>query len=200
MTSSLSRAGRCLIVLLLAGFTLAASVTIPAQAQSTPTASYGGTLVATTGSDIEDLDPAISYAWANFNMLHNVFEGLLGYKPETTDLVPVLAADMPTVSEDGLVYTVTLRQGVKFQAPVDREVTADDFRYSWLRVLNPETASPGASFLFDIAGAQDYFEGKAEDVSGIKVVDPYTLQIELAHAHGPLPLHPRHNLHLRCPP
>ena len=113
-------------------------------------------------------------------MVPNVFEGLLGYKPQSTELVPLLAADMPTISEDGAVYTFTLRQGVKFQAPVDREVTADDFRYSWLRVLNPETASPGASFLFDIAGAQEYFEGKADDVSGIQVLDPYTLQIELA--------------------
>ena len=109
----------------------------------------------------------------------NVFEGLLGYKPQSTELVPLLAADMPTVSEDGAVYTVTLRQGVKFQAPVNREVTADDFKYSWMRVLNPETASPGVTFLFDIAGAQDYFQGKAEDVPGIQVVDPYTLQIEL---------------------
>jgi oligopeptide transport system substrate-binding protein len=149
-------------------------------AQSTPTASYGGTLIATIGSDMQTFDPAISYEWTNWSTLPNVFEGLIGFKPQSTDLVPLLAADMPTVSEDGLVYTVKLRQGVKFQAPVSREVTSDDFRYSWLRVLNPETASPGVTFLFDIAGAQDYFEGKAQDVSGIKVVDPYTLQIQLA--------------------
>jgi len=117
---------------------------IAAQAASTPTASYGGTLVATTGSDMETFDPAISYEWTNWSMLPNVFEGLIGFKPQSTDLVPLLAADMPAVSEDGTVYTVTLRKGVKFQAPVSREVTADDFRYSWLRVLNPETASPGS--------------------------------------------------------
>jgi oligopeptide transport system substrate-binding protein len=162
-----------------AGLTGPAARTVLAQANSTPTASYGGTLVATTDGDMETFDPAISYEWVNWSMLPNVFEGLLGYKPQSTELVPLLAADMPTISEDGSVYSVTLRRGVNFQPPVNREVTADDFKYSWLRVLNPETASPGVTFLFDIAGARDYFEGKAEDVSGIQVVDPYTLQIQL---------------------
>ena len=72
---------------------------ITAQAASTPTASYGGTLVATTVRDIETFDPAISYEWTNWSMLPNVFEGLIGFKPQSTDLVPLLAADMPTVSE-----------------------------------------------------------------------------------------------------
>src|SRR5262249_17513862 len=116
---------------------------VAAQTDSTPPPSYGGTMVATTAADIQDLDPAISYGWADYSMVPSVFEGLLGPKPQSTELMPLLAADMPTVSEDGSVYTVTLRRGVKFQPPVSREVTADDFKYSWLRVLNPETASPG---------------------------------------------------------
>jgi oligopeptide transport system substrate-binding protein len=161
----------------------AAGLVGPAQrmvaAQASPTPTYGGTLIATIGGDMETLDPAISYEWTNWSTLPSVFEGLLGYKPQSTEVVPLLAADMPTISEDGAVYTVKLRQGVKFQAPVSREVTADDFKYSWMRVLNPETASPGVTFLYDIVGAQEYSQGKAQDVSGIQVVDPYTIQIEL---------------------
>jgi ABC-type transport system substrate-binding protein len=179
MTSYVRRAGRGLIVLLLVGFTLVAPGKIPAQAGTAHSPSYGGALVGTTGSDIEDLDPAISYNWADFNMLHDVFEGLLGYKPGSTQLVPVLAARMPTISTNGLVYTFTLRQGVRFQAPVNRDVTAADFKYSWQRVLNPKTASPGASFLFDIVGAQAYYQGKTKDVPGIQVLGPYSLQIHL---------------------
>jgi ABC-type transport system substrate-binding protein len=159
--------------------TLIAPTTNAMQADSTPTPSYGGTLVGTTDGDIETFDPAISWEWANWSTLPNVFEGLLGYKPQSTELVPLLAAEMPIVSEGGAVYTVTLRRGVKFQAPVNREVTADDVKYSWMRVLNPETASPGITFFFDIVGAQEYFQGEAEDVPGIRVLDPYTLQIEL---------------------
>lgn len=150
-----------------------------AQSLEASTPTYGGSMVATVGKDMETFDPAISWEWINWSMMPNVFEGLLGYKPQTTELVPLLAADMPEVNEAGDTYTVTLRQGVKFQAPVDREVTAEDFKYSWLRVLTPETASPAVTFFFDIAGAQDYFDGKADDVSGIQVLDPYTLQIQL---------------------
>ena len=139
--------------------TLIAPTTIAMQADSTPTPSYGGTLVGTIDGDIETFDPAISWEWTNWSMLPNVFEGLLGYKPQSTELVPLLAADMPTISEDSTRYTVALRKGVNFQAPVNREVTADDFKYSWLRVLNPETASPGVTFFFDIAGAQRVLPG-----------------------------------------
>src|SRR5579883_1262278 len=127
----------------------AAGSTNAARAQSP----YGGTLTATTGTDLGDLDPAISYSWEDYNMLHEVFNGLLGYKPGTTTLVPDIATSFPQVSKDGLTWTFTLRKGVMFQPPVSREVVAADFKYSWERVLNPKTASPGVTFFLHIAEA-----------------------------------------------
>ncbi|MGH2389232.1 MAG: ABC transporter substrate-binding protein [Chloroflexota bacterium] len=152
----------------------------PARAAAT-----GGTLVATTQADIGDFDPAVSYAWANYNLLHCVFNGLLGYKPGTLALTPDLAAGMPKTSADGLVWTFTLRRGVRFHSPVNREVQASDFKYSWERVLNPKTASPGVTFLLHIEGAAEYNAGKAKDVSGIKVLGPYTLQVRLVKPYVP---------------
>jgi ABC-type transport system substrate-binding protein len=146
---------------------------------------YGGTLVATTSGDPEDLDPAISYGWQDYNLVHNVFNGLLGYKPASTTLVPDIAAAWPTISQDGLIWTFTLRHGVMFQPPVNREVQAADFKYSWERVLNPRTASPGVTFFLDIAGARAYNQGKAKDVSGIRVLGRYTLQIHLLKPYVP---------------
>jgi ABC-type transport system substrate-binding protein len=146
---------------------------------------YGGTLTATTNADFGDFDPAISYAWANYNTLHDVFNGLLGYQPNSLTLTPDIAAGMPAVSANGLVWTFTLRHGVMFQAPVNREVRASDFKYSWERVLNPKTASPGAGFFLDIVGARAYSAGKARDVSGIEVLGPYTLRITLARPYVP---------------
>jgi ABC-type transport system substrate-binding protein len=176
-------AARCLVALLLAGLAL-----VPAQhlARVTTTHSpYGGTLIATIAGDPEDLDPAISYGWSDYYSLHEVFNGLLGYKPDTLTLVPDIAASWPTISKDGLVWTFHLRHGVLFQPPVNREVHASDFKYSWERVLNPKTASPGVTFFLDIAGAREFNAGKAKDVSGIRVLGPYTLQVRLVKPYVP---------------
>lgn len=178
MRVSTALLARGLVVLLLAAAALVPAGPRLAQAHA-PQSTYGGTLTATTQADPGDFDPAISYAWADYNLLHNVFNGLLGYKPGTTTLVPDIAASMPTISKDGLVWTFTLRHGVMFQPPVNREVHASDFKYSWERILNPKTASPGSGFFLDIVGARAYNGGKAKDVSGIRVLGPYTLQVRL---------------------
>jgi ABC-type transport system substrate-binding protein len=142
-------------------------------------------VTATTQADIGDFDPAISYAWADYNLLHCAFNGLLGYKPGTLALTPDLAVSFPTVSADGLVWTFTLRRGVMFHPPVSREVQASDFKYSWERVLNPKTASPGVTFFLHIEGAEEFNAGKASQVSGIKVLGPYTLQVRLVRPYAP---------------
>jgi ABC-type transport system substrate-binding protein len=177
---------RSLITLLLAGLAL-----MPAQGRNLARATtahspYGGTLIATTAGDPEDFDPAISYGWQDYYSLHEVFNGLLGYKPDTLTLVPDIAASWPTISNDGLVWTFHLRHGVMFQPPVNREVHASDFKYSWERVLNPKTASPGVTFFLHIAGAAAYNAGKAKDVPGIRVLGPYTLQVRLVKPYVPL--------------
>ena len=174
-----------LIALLLAGVVLVLHQGRRLAQATTAHSPHGGTLVATTAGDPEDLDPAISYGWQDYNMLHNVFNGLLGYKPDSTTLVPDIAAAWPIISQDGLVWTFTLRHGVMFQPPVNREVQAADFKYSWQRVLNPRTASPGVTFFLDIAGAHAYNQGKAKDVSGIRVLGRYTLQIHLLKPYVP---------------
>ena len=106
-----------------------------------------------------------------------VFDGLLGYDSGTT-LEPRIAADMPTVSDDGLTYTFKIRPGVKFSN--GREVTADDVVYTITRVLDPATASPGAGFYVGIKGAQEFIDGSATSVEGVKAVDPQTVEFTLA--------------------
>jgi oligopeptide transport system substrate-binding protein len=85
---------------------------------------------------------------------------------------------MPTVSPDGLTYTFSLRQDVKFQD--GRSVTASDFKYSWERAASPAINSPTAViYLGDIVGVKDMLSGKANQISGVKVVDNYTLQVTI---------------------
>ena len=137
----------------------------------------GGTLTETFKDDVSTLDPAIGYDWENWSMIKSLFSRLMDYKPGTTQLTPDLATSYD-ISPDGLTYTFHLRKGVKFHN--GREMTADDVAYSYNRTVDPKTQSPGQGFFKSIAGYDDAAAGKAPGMSGIKVVDPYTIAITLS--------------------
>ena len=139
----------------------------------------GGTLTVSFKDDLKTLDPAIGYDTDSWSIERQIYNGLLDYKGFTTQLQPDIAADMPKISTDGKTYTFKIRSGVKFSN--GRTVTADDFKYSWERMLDPKTAGPmtGGSFWGGVHGAQDFYNGAATSISGIKVIDPSTLEIDL---------------------
>lgn len=147
-----------------------------AQVTPDPDAKNGGSIVITYKDDVATLDPAIGYDWQNWSMIKSLFDGLMDYKPGTTELVPDLAESYE-ISEDGQTFTFKLRQGVKFHN--GREMTAEDVKYSIDRVVNPETQSPGQGFFASLKGYDEAAEGKAEGVSGITVIDPHTISFEL---------------------
>ncbi|OKH17089.1 ABC transporter substrate-binding protein [[Limnothrix rosea] IAM M-220] len=70
-------------------------------------------LVGTTAQP-RTIDPADSYEIAGLNIIYNVTESLYTYDVGTTEIVPLLATELPTISEDGLTYTIPLREGVNF--------------------------------------------------------------------------------------
>ena len=144
-----------------------------------PNAKDGGNAVVTYQNDVATLDPAIGYDWQNWSMIKSLFDGLMDYKAGTTELVKDLAQDY-SISEDGTVYTFTLKKGVKFQN--GRELKASDVKCSLERTVNPKTQSPGAGFFSPIVGYEDMSTGKAEHLSGIEVVDDYTVKITLKQA------------------
>ncbi|WP_299405101.1 ABC transporter substrate-binding protein [Acaryochloris sp. IP29b_bin.148] len=69
--------------------------------------------IGTTGR-VRTLDPADSLELFSGNLLYNMGERLYTYKSGTTELIPQLATELPQVSEDGLIYTIPLREGVVF--------------------------------------------------------------------------------------
>ncbi len=103
-------------------------------------------------------------------------------KPGVSELVPGLAEKW-SVSKDGLVYTFNLRKGVKFHN--GETLKADDVLFTFDRMLNPATKALNTDFLDMIAGAKERMDGKAETVSGLKVVDDNTIQITLAKPFAP---------------
>ena len=141
-------------------------------------AKHGGRMVLTYKDDISTLDPAIGYDWQNPSIMQAIFDGLMDYRPGTFELVPDLAESY-TVSDAGRTYTFKLRHGVKFHN--GREMTAEDVRYSFERILNPATQSPAQGYFNVIAGS-DEFAAKGGHVSGITLSDPYTVSITLKQA------------------
>ena len=138
---------------------------------------HGGQMVVTYKDDVSTLDPAIGYDWQNWSMIKSLFDGLMDYEPGSTVLRPDLAESY-TISDDGLTYTFKLRDGVKFHN--GREMTADDVKYSLERVVNPATQSPGQGFFWSIKGFDDMAAGNADNLAGVTVIDPQTVQIELS--------------------
>ncbi|MFC5737319.1 ABC transporter substrate-binding protein [Sinirhodobacter huangdaonensis] len=142
-----------------------------------PNAKPGGNIVITYKDDVATLDPAIGYDWQNWSMIKSIFDGLMDYVPGTTELRPGLAESYE-ISPDGKTYTFHLRKGVKFHN--GREMTAEDVKYSLDRVTTPATQSPGAGFFGSIAGYDAMADGSATSLSGVTVVDPATVKIELS--------------------
>ena len=92
------------------------------------------------GSNPETLDPALNNAIDGANTLITVFEPLL-LIDENNEVIPG-QAESYTVSEDGLVWTFTMRDGLKWSDGSD--LTAKDFEYSFKRLAAPDTAAPYA--------------------------------------------------------
>jgi oligopeptide transport system substrate-binding protein len=103
-----------------------------------------------------------------------VFSGLVSFDP-SLNLTPDLA-ERWEVSPDGTIYTFHLRQNAKFHD--GRPVTVQDVVYSWERAASPALASDTVlTYLGDIVGVREMTEGKANQISGLKVVDDHTLQV-----------------------
>ena len=167
---------------------LVASVAAGCGSSSTsPTASAekpkaGGSLTLAYQSEPTTLDPAIAYNIVDWEIEHCVYEGLYRYAPKSgaagEQLEPALAAAMPEITNGGRTYIIKLKHGVKFQPPVNREVTATDFKYSFERMMKLPLA-PATYFYTDVVGADAYQAGRAAHIAGFKVLDPYTIEIDL---------------------
>lgn len=142
-------------------------------------------LVIANGPDPRSLDPAAVTAMADARVLSALFEGLLNAHPATLEPVPGLAAALPAISADGLVYTFPIREGLVWSdgEPLD----AEGIRWSYLRFLDPRTAARFTDPLTGVRGAARYHrEGGAElrEAVGIRAPSPRELVIELEE---PLP-------------
>lgn len=163
--------------ILLSGIACTALGATGALAEVNKNAPQGGDMIVTYQDDVATLDPAIGYDWQNWSMIKSLFDGLMGYEPGTTTLRNELAKSHD-ISDDGLIHTFELKEGIKFHN--GREIVAEDVKYSLERVINPKTRSPGAGFFSMIKGFESWNNGEGDGLSGVKVIDDKTVEITLS--------------------
>jgi oligopeptide transport system substrate-binding protein len=172
--------GRWVTCLALLGILLGLGPVL-AGAQEAPPSQSGGVYRRPLGHDPATLDPARLRDIYSLAVGQQLFDGLVQFD-QTLSITPALA-QFWSASRDGLVWTFTLRKGVKFHH--GREVTSDDVVYSFTRLLDPRTRSGGADLLLGIQGAQDFREGRAGTVAGLAAVDRYTVRVTLTESPVP---------------
>jgi peptide/nickel transport system substrate-binding protein len=131
-----------------------------------------------------NLDPSAEYTADGWGILQSLLvRSLLGYRftaGEAGDVLrPDLAESLPSVSDDGLTYTVRLRRGVRFGPPVDREVTAADVAYAFRRIATPSVAAQYAFYYEVIEGFREYEDGAVKRIAGIATPDDHTIVFRL---------------------
>ena len=85
---------------------------------------------------------------------------------------------------DGLTYTFTLKDGVTFGPPVNREVTSQDIKYSFERIGTPSVAAQYAFYYNVIEGMEEFAAGEANTISGITTPDDKTITFKLTQPTG----------------
>jgi peptide/nickel transport system substrate-binding protein len=180
--ASLGLSASALSTLAMAATAMPGGVSSALAQDATPAPVYGGTLRMGMQADPTAFDPQVTSATAIWRAVENMYDTLVRIKPDLT-VEPALAESWD-ISEDGLVYTFHLRQGVTFHD--GSPFTADDVAFTYTRLLDPATASTSTASLLSVKGAEALTASAAEggtpvplDTLGIKVIDPATLEITL---------------------
>jgi oligopeptide transport system substrate-binding protein len=126
---------------------------------------------------VKDLDSAQTTDSVSTEILQNVMSGLYRLDPNSRPFPDM--AEGADISEDGLNYTFTLRDGIKWSN--GDPVISQDFKYAWLRALDPKTASLYAYIISTfVKGADEYNTGKGSpDDVAIETPDDKTLEVTL---------------------
>ncbi len=136
----------------------------------------GGTFVFVAPYDgsILTLDPHKTSKEQDFLVAMNIHKSLYAWNSDENRPLPELA-DKVSISQDGLVYTYTLKKNILFHN--QRKLVSDDIIYSYERILSLKPASPARRFINIIQGSKDFAQGKTTRLSGIKKIDDKTFSI-----------------------
>ena len=173
---------RCLTLLFAAAF---AATTTGCGRHETPVeiANRENILLVSSGGDPSSLDPQLIQTLNDSHITMALYEGLTIPDPVTLEPRPGVAKSWD-YDDKTLTWTFHLRPEAKWSN--GDPVTAQDFVFSFHRILNPMLGVEYATMLYPIKNAKDFNEGKQKDFSkvGVKALDDHTLQIQLEHPTG----------------
>jgi peptide/nickel transport system substrate-binding protein len=149
-------------------------VTTPAAAASGP--KRGGRILIGTLGEAQSINPLLSNETEGQWRDKLMFDEFVEIDLETLKPLPNLASQW-SISDDGTQYTFTLRNDVKFSD--GQPMTADDVSFTLHRILTKAVASVHVPRFNFIKGAQQFYDGQAQSIAGVQVVDDHTLKITL---------------------
>lgn len=144
--------------------------------KGTDTANGGFELNLQVGPEPGTIDPTLNTTLDGSTLIIHAFEGLM----KLNDKSEVVSgqAESYTVSDDNLVYTFKIRDDAKWSD--GQAVTAEDFVYSWQRLVNPATASEYNYMIDIVANANEIMNGEKDPSElGVKAIDEKTLEVTL---------------------
>lgn len=145
---------------------------------------YGGTLHFPTEEYYITLFPSKVEDATSAKIINQMHDGLVRFDAKDLSVLPAVAKDWK-LDDAQTTYTFYIRDNVKFhndecfEGGSGRVVNANDVKYSLEMLLNKEHSLSSSYYIKSIVGASAYFNGKTDEVSGIKVVDDHTLTIEI---------------------
>jgi peptide/nickel transport system substrate-binding protein len=163
-------------------------VTVAATGAYGSSSSSATTVQMVMGTAPQSLDPGLDYTTQGAEVNWIVYTGLTTYKHASGaaggNLIPGLGTALPTISNGGKTYTVTLRKGLVFSN--GKPVLASDFLYTVERAIKIPWGGSGSFITPVIVGATAFSTGKSKTISGI-TTDNATgkIVIHLASPYGP---------------
>ncbi|HEY4167885.1 MAG TPA: ABC transporter substrate-binding protein [Reyranella sp.] len=149
-----------------------------ADAQQAQTPRKGGVIRMTApySASFGSLDPQATPRAQDDIVNKAIHRTLYNWDTANSKLVLELAKSV-SVSDDGLVYTYKLRDDAYFHN--GRKMTADDIIYSYTRIMDGKKGYPGARYIRLIKGATEVEKGTAKEISGLRKIDDYTLEMTI---------------------
>ncbi|MEO7130626.1 MAG: ABC transporter substrate-binding protein [Dermatophilaceae bacterium] len=146
----------------------------------------GGSMVFGAAGAPKLFDPFYATDGETFRVTRQLFEGLLDIKPGTAEVIPGLASEMPTPSDNGLDWTFKLRTGIKFHDGTEFNADAVCKNFERMFDQNPAAQSSAASYWADTMGA---FKDKAAEslYKGCSVTDPSTVVLSVTRTTSKFP-------------
>lgn len=149
------------------------------QSQRNPASTAADALTIANGTEIETLDPHLMTGVPEHRLTLALYECLYRYDPKTSESIP--GAAQSCKAKNATTYVCKIRQNAKWSN--GESLAAQDFVYSFQRILNPATGAKYASMLYPIKNAKQINEGKLADLNqlGVRAKDAYTLEVQMEY-------------------